>query len=61
MKSYALGLAGRREEAVRHRLPLPSDGHLYADVFDKSRGELLQAKASAARVYVRTELGQLLD
>ncbi len=61
VRVYAEWLAARGEEAVRHRLPLPSGGHLYTDVFNKNRGELLEAKASAARVYVRTGLGQLLD
>lgn len=61
VKAYAEWLAARGEEAVRHRLPLPSGGQLYTDIFNKSRGELLEAKASAARVHVRTGLGQLLD
>lgn len=34
---------------------------LFTDVFNKATNELIEAKASAARIYVRAGLGQVLD
>lgn len=58
---YVEWLAALGHEAVRHRVPLPGGGRLYTDVYDVQAGELIEAKASAARPYVRAGLGQLLD
>jgi hypothetical protein len=46
---------------VRHRVPIPGGGYLFTDIFNKATDELVEAKASAGRVYVRGGLGQLLD
>ncbi|MET9631920.1 hypothetical protein ABZX92_31095 [Lentzea sp. NPDC006480] len=40
---------------------LPGGGRLRVDLFDLGRGELIEAKGSSARDYVRTALGQVLD
>lgn len=61
VKQYAEWLALRGEQTVRHRIPLPPGGYLYTDVFNKALGELIEAKASVARIYIRAGLGQLLD
>lgn len=58
---YTTWLADRGEETVRHRLPIPDGGYLFTDVFNKATDELIEAKASAARIYVRAGLGQVLD
>jgi hypothetical protein len=58
---YCAWLAARGESTTRHRIPLPAGGFLYTDVFNKATSELIEAKASAARPYVRAGLGQLLD
>jgi len=58
---YATWLKGQGQESVRHKVPIPGGGYLFTDVYNKTTGELLEAKASGARQYVRTGLGQLLD
>jgi hypothetical protein len=61
VQRYTGWLNSRGEETVRHRVPIPGGGYLFTDVFNKVTEELVEAKASAARVYVRSGLGQLLD
>jgi hypothetical protein len=58
---YEQWLTKRGEVAVRHRIPLPEGGSLFTDVFNRTTSELIEAKASSARTYVRAGLGQLLD
>ena len=58
---YAAWLEAQGHDTVRHRVPLPVGGYLFTDVFNKSTRELIEAKASAARTYVRSGLGQVLD
>lgn len=58
---YDAWLRQQGRDTVRHRIPLPEGGYMYTDVFDKSTDELIEAKASSARVYIRTGLGQVLD
>jgi hypothetical protein len=50
VRQYSVWLAGKGEETVRHRIPLPSGGYLFTDIFNKTTNELMEAKASAARV-----------
>lgn len=61
VRAYSAWLAAHGESTVRHRIPIPDGGYLYTDVFNKATQELIEAKASAARVYIRAGLGQLLD
>jgi hypothetical protein len=61
VQRYTSWLAASGEDMVRHRIPLPDGGHLFTDICNKATHELIEAKASAGRVYVRAGLGQLLD
>ncbi|GGK64154.1 hypothetical protein [Ornithinimicrobium pekingense] len=58
---YTEWLSKQGQEAVRHRVPIPGGGYLFTDVYNKTAEELVEAKASGARSYVRAGLGQLLD
>jgi hypothetical protein len=58
---YTEWLAAQGQDTVRHRVPVPGGGYLFTDVYNKATDELVEAKASAARVYVRSGLGQILD
>jgi hypothetical protein len=58
---YTAWLTSRGENAVRHRVPIPTGGYLFTDVYNKATDELIEAKASAGRIYVRAGLGQVLD
>lgn len=61
VKQYTDWLAAHGQATVRHRVPLPGGGYLFTDVFNKATEELVEAKASAARTYIRAGLGQILD
>lgn len=58
---YVAWLESHGQESVRHRVPIPTGGYLYTDVYNKATCDLVEAKASAARSYIRSGLGQLLD
>ena len=58
---YVSWLAGTGQETCRHRIPIPGGGYLFTDIYNKSTNELVEAKASAARVFIRSGLGQILD
>jgi hypothetical protein len=60
--SYRRWLEARGGELVRHKITLPGSVQpLFTDTYDQVTGELIEAKGSAARHYVRLALGQLLD
>lgn len=61
VKRYAAWLAAKGEVTVRHRIPIPGGGYLFTDIFNKTTKEVVEAKASAARVAVRSAFGQVLD
>lgn len=61
VQRYAAWLSARGEESVRHRIPIPGGGYLFTDVFNKATYELVEAKASSGRIYIRAGLGQILD
>jgi hypothetical protein len=62
VRRYVDWLAGRGVRAVRHEIELPGLGNaLYTDLYDPSRSELIEAKASVDRNDIRMALGQLLD
>lgn len=58
---YTAWLKAEGRETVRRRVPLRRGGYLFTDVFNKGTEGLVEAKASAARTYVRAGLGQVLD
>lgn len=58
---YTEWLKTQDQATVRHRVPIPDGEYLFTDVFNKATDELVEAKASGARAYVRAGLGQLLD
>jgi hypothetical protein len=61
VRQYAAWLEEQGHSSVRHLVPLPGGASMYTDVFDKTASELIEAKASSARTYIRTGLGQILD
>ncbi len=62
VQQYTAWLTDQGQASVRHRIPIPGGGgYLYTDLFNKSTNEILEAKASSARVYIRAGLGQILD
>jgi hypothetical protein len=61
VQRYIAWLDGMGETTVRHRVPIPGGGHLFTDLFNKATGELVEAKASAARMHVHAGFGRLLD
>jgi len=59
---YQIWLNAHGHSFARNRVLIAGEvGTLYTDLFDKTAGELIEAKASASRASVRTGLGQLLD
>ncbi|WP_194288569.1 hypothetical protein [Ornithinicoccus halotolerans] len=58
---YTEWLRARGQATVRHRVPIPGGGYIFTDIYNKATEELVEAKASAARTYVRAGLGQVLD
>lgn len=58
---YVDWLLAQGQPSVRHRVPIPGGGYLFTDIYNTAIDELIEAKASAARVYIRSGLGQVLD
>ncbi|WP_344411979.1 hypothetical protein [Amycolatopsis minnesotensis] len=59
---YVTWLAEQGQLTVRHLIPLPGrSSSNYTDIFNKHTRELIEAKGTAARSYVRMALGQVLD
>lgn len=59
---YTAWLNATGSTVTRKEIRLPDLGHaLYTDLFDHARSELVEAKSSASRHYVRLAIGQLLD
>ena len=59
---YKHFLEGQQRKCGRHRIRAPGEiTALFSDLFDYSRNELVEAKASSSRNSVRMGLGQLLD
>jgi hypothetical protein len=48
-------------EARKRHVKILSDGQLRCDVYEKDRNNLIEAKASSKREYIRMAVGQLLD
>ncbi|WP_217614692.1 hypothetical protein [Cellulomonas sp. GbtcB1] len=58
---YTAWLSSQGQQTCRHRIPVPGGGYLFTDVYNKATNELVEAKASAARTFIRAGLGQVLD
>ena len=59
---YKKWLDNAKHSYGRKRITIPDEaGRLYTDLHDLDRNELIEAKASSARVSIRAGLGQLLD
>jgi hypothetical protein len=62
VQRYARWLGDRGHTVGRKRIAFPRRAtSLYADLFDQTAAELVEAKGSAARTDVRLALGQILD
>jgi hypothetical protein len=60
--AYKAFLEERGSEVVRFRIqPRGEARPLYADVYDKTRNNLVEAKGTGARAAIRMALGQLAD
>lgn len=58
---YTRWLAARGRTAIRQRVRTPAGNSMYTDLYDQTARELVEAKASSSRSYVRTGIGQVLD
>lgn len=60
--AYKTWMEARGSEIVRFRFRPPgTPAHLYNDIFDKTRGNLIEGKADAGRPSIRMAIGQLMD
>ena len=59
--AYADWLTTFGHLTVRQLVRLPDGGSLYTDAYDKTTGQLVEAKGSSGRKSVRQALGQILD
>lgn len=60
--AYKAWMEARGSEIVRFRFrPPDTPAHLYNDIFDKTRGNLIEGKADASRPSIRMAIGQLMD
>ena len=60
VKRYQRHLEAKGHSIVRHRY-LSSRGYLFNDIFNETRGQLIEAKGSSGRGDIRMAIGQLLD
>lgn len=60
VRDYVAALAAQGDDIMRYRLPVDT-GSLYCDVFNETRRQLIEAKASTDRGSVRMAIGQLAD
>lgn len=54
-------LEAQGDEVSRNRLQPPEGAAIYTDLFNHTRGQLIEAKADASRLQVRMAIGQLAD
>lgn len=60
--AYMKRMEGRGSTIVRFRFrPPDTPAHLYNDVYDSTRGNLIEGKADASRPSIRMAIGQLMD
>ena len=62
VRDYSDFLKAKGDTVSRNKLPVPGGAHfLYSDLFNETRGHLVEAKASTSRGDVRMAIGQLAD
>jgi hypothetical protein len=62
VRDYSDFLKAKGDSVSRNKLPLPDASHsLYTDLFNKTRGHLIEAKAGTTRGDIRMAIGQLAD
>ena len=60
--AYKAWMEARGSQIIRFRFRPPgTPAHLYNDVYDKTRGNLIEGKADAGRPSIRMAIGQLMD
>lgn len=60
--AYKAWMEARGSTIVRFRFRPPgTPAHLYNDVYDSTRGNLIEGKADASRPSIRMAIGQLMD
>lgn len=60
--AYKKWMEGRGSKIVRFRFrPPDTPAHLYNDVYDSTRGNLIEGKGDASRPSIRMAIGQLMD
>ena len=60
--AYKKWMQGRGSEIVRHKFRPPNvPAHLFNDLYDKTRNNLIEGKADASRPSIRMAIGQLMD
>jgi hypothetical protein len=60
--AYKTWMEKKGSEIVRYKFRAPNmPAHLFCDIYDKTRNNLIEGKADASRPSIRMALGQLLD
>jgi hypothetical protein len=60
--AYKAWMVARGSEMIRFRFRPPgTPAHLFNDIYDKTRGNLIEGKADATRPSIRMAIGQLMD
>ena len=60
--AYKRWMESRGSEIVRFRFrPPDTPAHLYNDIYDKTRNNMVEGKADASRPSIRMAIGQLMD
>jgi hypothetical protein len=60
--AYKAWMERQGSKVVRHKFRPPNTpAHLFSDIYDKTRNNLIEGKADASRPSVRMAIGQLLD
>lgn len=60
--AYKAWMQKKGSKIVRHKFRPPNTpAHLFSDIYDKTRNNLIEGKADASRPSIRMAVGQLLD
>lgn len=59
---YVKYMVDRGDTVARHKIKVPAaKGSIFSDIFNETRGQLIEAKANSSRGNVRMAVGQLAD
>lgn len=61
MHDYLAHMSTSGDDICRYRIPVADGGDLYCDLFNASRGQMIEAKSVADRGSIRMAIGQLAD